>query len=216
MKIAMLTNALYNSLPEYVAITDVMKCMYCNLHGIEYVRMAANPHPELHAVWQKPRLMLDVMQNHDWTVWVDCDAAPINMAFDLGEYLSGVGDHVVIMKDVMGFNAGVFAVPSTRNGIEWMTYIESLRNDERYQTGFYEQTAISDSFNLDRWRDFVMEPPREIGWNNYLELYGKRGDPNLVARGSWMLHIPAGKDGTRGDIFRKFMKTLIDLSYSAG
>lgn len=212
MKIAILTNALYNSLPEYVAITDVMKCMYCGRHGIEYVRMAANPHPELHAVWQKPRLMLDIMRNHDWTVWVDCDAAPINMVFDLEKYLSSVGDHVVMMKDIMGFNAGVFAVPGTDRGVKWMTYIESIRNEKRYQTGFREQNAIADSFGMDEWRDFVVEPPREIGWNNYLELYGKRGDPNLVVRGSWMLHIPCCDDVNRGNIFRNFMKALIDLN----
>ena len=173
MKIAMLTNAVYNSLPEYVAITDVMKCMYCGRHGIEYVRMAANPHPEIRPEWQKPRLMLDVMRNHDWTVWVDCDAAPINMAFDLEKYLSGVGDHVVMVKDIMGWNNGVFAVPGTDMAVKWMELVESHRNDDKYQKGFLEQWAMSDTFELDEWRDFVVEPPREIGWNNYLELYGK-------------------------------------------
>ena len=111
MKIAMVTNAVYGDLPDYVAMTDMLKCRYCHAYGIEYVRTALNQHPEIRPEWQKPRIMLDVMPGYDWTVWIDCDAAPINLDFDLPGYLSGVGDHVVMRKDVMGWNNGVFAIP---------------------------------------------------------------------------------------------------------
>ena len=215
MKIAMLTNALYGSMPDWVAFTDLLKCRYCGAYGIDYVRTAANPHPELRPEWQKPKVILDAMKaGHDWIIWMDCDAAPINIGYDVRPYLAGVGDHVVMMKDIMGWNSGVFALPNTTRGRRWMTLIESMRNDKRYHQGVYEQTAIAETFDMDEWRDFVVEPPREIGWNNYLELYGQRGDPNLFRVGHWTLHVPAGSDQIRSSIFREFVKAVMNAKQS--
>ena len=53
MKIAIATNCIYGSEPEYIKYTDRYKMQYCEKWGIDYLRTSDNPLPSLHAVWSK-------------------------------------------------------------------------------------------------------------------------------------------------------------------
>jgi hypothetical protein len=48
----------------------------------------------------------------------------------------------------------------------------------------------------------VEVPPKGIGWNSYLSIYGRNDDPNLYGDGHWCLHIPCKPDSIRNRIFR--------------
>ena len=217
MKIAMVTNAVYDDLPDYVAMTDALKCRYCHVYGIEYVRMAANPHPEIRPEWQKISVLLGLVGKYDWLVWMDCDAAPLNIEFDLPGYLSSVEGHVVMRKDVNGWNAGVFAIPNDRRCIKWLKHVNSLRNEARYHVGFYEQQAMADTLDEVKWRDIVVEPPDEIGWNNYLDgIYGRTGDPNVFQQWHWTLHLPACNSGFRKDVFGRLVSAVVNAGERNG
>ena len=208
MNIAIVTNAVYDVVPEFVVLTDLLKFKYASRHGVSYVRTSSMLHPGIHAAWQKPAVVLDAMEKYDWIVWMDTDAAPVNMDFDLAGYLSGVGDNVVMQKDIMGWNSGVFAIPNTSRCMAWMRFIESLRNEERYASGFWEQQAVSDSFNMDEWRGIPVEPPSWIGWNSYLSIYGERNDPNKYVNGHWVMHVPACPNGDRTIVFNVFVENI--------
>ena len=196
-----MTNAVYRSFPEFVGYTNGLKQEYCDIWGIDYVFTNKNPHPNSHPQWCKLSVILDEITDCDWVVWMDCDAATVGMGFDLQGWLSTVGDRVVMQKDKLGWNSGVFAVSNRENGLAWLRYIESQSESPRYAKGWRDQQAMIDSFNGD-WGGIVLEPPPEIGWNNYMRLYNRDDDPNPFRKGHWVLHLPGVGDHVRNRIFR--------------
>jgi hypothetical protein len=110
-----------------------------------------------------------------------------------------------MLKDINGWNAGVFAVANTGKCIEWLKFIDSMHAEARYQRGFWEQQAMSDSFATERWKSIVEQPPKEFGFNCYLPIYSRDGDPNLFFNDAFCLHLPACSDALRAKIFSKFL-----------
>lgn len=199
MKIRIVTNAIEkHGMPRYIEHTDRLKARYCASAGWEYVCRRDDVHPELPPHWSKPSVLMEALRDCDWVVWMDCDAAPVNRYVDIAGYLATVGDRIVMQRDIYNWNAGVFAVPRSR--MDWLEYIEEQRNCPQYHRHWMEQLAMIDSFK-GRWGACVVQPPREIGWNSYLPLYHRKGDPNLWREGDWVLHLPALDNGLRERIF---------------
>ena len=201
MKIAIATNCIYGSEPEYVKYTDRYKMQYCEKWGIDYLRTSDNPLPSLHAVWSKIPIVMDELKRYDWVVWMDADATTVGMEFDIASYLSGLDDKVVMQKDKLNWNAGVFAVSNGKRTRQWLEKIYEMRTVPKYSRGWREQQAMIDSFKSG-WGDIVEVPPKGIGWNSYLSIYGRDDDPNLYGDGHWCLHIPGKPDSIRNRIFR--------------
>ena len=201
MKIAIATNCIYDSEPEYVKYTDRYKREYCEKWGIDYLRTSDNPLPSFHAVWSKIPIVMDELKIYDWVVWMDADAATVGMEFDVASYLSGLDDKVVMQKDKLNWNAGVFAVSNGARTGQWLEKIYEMRTVPKYNRGWREQQAMIDSFKSG-WEDVVEVPPKGIGWNSYLSIYGRDDDPNLYGDGHWCLHIPGKPGSIRNRIFR--------------
>lgn len=206
MRICILTNVIYNEPPDYVNVSYKAKSLYADRHGIGFVQSHDNPHHESHPVWCKPTLVAHSLESYDWVVWMDADAMPTNLEFDLEKYLSGVEEPLVMGKDINGFNAGVFAV--ARRARDWMLKIAERRKLRVYQRRFREQQAIEDSIWAGEIKCHV--PPLEIGWNDYMpELYNRTLDRNVYERGrSWVLHLPAVKDGRRLEIMSNELEAM--------
>lgn len=201
MKIAIATNCIYGSEPEYIKYTDRHKREYCEKWGIDYLRTSDNPLPSLHAVWSKIPIVMDELKGYDWVVWMDADATTVGMEFDIASYLSGLDDKVVMQKDKLNWNAGVFAVSNGARTGQWLEKIYEMRTVPKYNRGWREQQAMIDSFKSG-WGFVVEVPPKGIGWNSYLPIYGRDDDPNLYENGHWCLHIPGKHDSIRNRIFR--------------
>ena len=201
MKIAIATNCIYGSEPEYVKYTDRYKKQYCEKWGVDYLRTSDNPLPSLHAVWSKIPIAMDELKTYDWVVWMDADATTVGMEFDIASYLYGLDDKVVMQKDKLNWNAGVFAVSNGARTRQWLDKIYEMRTVPKYNRGWREQQAMIDSFKSG-WGDIVEVPPKGIGWNSYLSIYGRDDDPNLYGDGHWCLHIPGKPDSIRNRIFR--------------
>lgn len=206
MKILILTNVIYNVLPDYVSVSREAKELYSRRHGIDFVQSHENPHPESHPVWCKPTLVANALCTYDWAVWMDADAMPTNLEFDLAEYLAGVNEPLVMAQDINGFNAGVFAV--ARRARDWMLDIAERRKLRVYQRRFREQQAMEDSIWAGEVKCHV--PALEIGWNDYMpELYNRTLDRNVYELGrSWVLHLPTVKDGRRLEIMSNELEAL--------
>ena len=201
MKIAIATNCIYGSEPEYIKYTDRYKMQYCEKWGIDYLHTSDNPLPSLHAVWSKIPIVMDELKGYDWVVWMDADATTVGMEFDIASYLSGLDDKVVMQKDKLNWNAGVFAVSNGARTRKWLDKIYEMRTVPKYSRGWREQQAMIDSFKSG-WGDVVEVPPKGIGWNSYLPIYGRNDDLNLYEDGHWCLHIPGKPDSIRNRIFR--------------
>ena len=129
----------------------------------------------------------------DWVVWMDCDAAPVTMDADLRGWLKGKPKKVIMLKDALGWNSGVFAVPNCPRAYEWLDWLSDMKNMKRFDSGFRDQDEMAWTF-ANNFRDFILEDGYDFGLNNYDDIYPHAKKPNLFVEGkSWCLHIP-GKD----------------------
>lgn len=199
MRIAIVTNAIYDSIPEYMRLSNESKRRYCERRGIDWICTCDNPHPDSHPVWCKPTVMMRALWGRDWVVWMDADALITNFDKDISAVLSDADSDVVMQRDVNGWNAGVFAV----RRFEPLQMMEALRHE--YVRGFKEQQALSDLIRDGKVS--CQEPPREFGWNEYIPaLYRRNTDRNLWNENSWCLHLPAVSDSERLNIFKELVK----------
>lgn len=209
---AIVTNAIYDKEPEYVRYTDALKAAYCKEWRIDYIRLSENPYPDLYPVWCKPRILLDVVQDYEAVVWMDADAATVNYDFDLPMFLLSSFGKVVMARDINGWNAGVFSLSNTSETLEWLACIDGVRHERRYQRGFREQQAMSDTFDGTA-QHLVIEPPPSIGWNSYPDIYNRKGDPNLYQPSHFILHIPRASDGRRAAIFKEVRPAHVPIQF---
>lgn len=203
MRLAIVTNVISPSRGgrryggRYVEDTDALKEAYCGRHRIDYLRTSDDPRPQQRPEWAKPVLMSRVLSSgYDWAVWMDADAAPVNLEFDLSGFLSGHPGKVVIQQVGEEFNSGVFAVPATPEAAGWLEYVDSQREVPEYQSGHVEQLAIDASLR-GRWPHLAYEPPFEVGWNHRIRHF--MASP---AAGYWCLHLPGTADAERDLTFR--------------
>ena len=217
LKVAICTLASYKTplrpQDDFVTVTNNLKAKYSEMHGIRFLFSDDNPRPEVSAQWGKFSLVEHALrEGADWAVWMDADAAPVNMDFDLVRYLSDFPKNTIIMgRDVLGWNSGVFAVPNCDRSFKWL---EELGSDETLakfdpdpkKYPFKDQDAIVASFEGE-YADFVTEPDADIGWNNYDKIYDRYSDgmPNEFVDGDhWCLHIPGFFNGYRHWRFSQF------------
>ncbi|MBP5458950.1 MAG: hypothetical protein J6Y62_02060 [Clostridia bacterium] len=208
MKITLVTVSAYKERPEYLDSTERLKFSYCLKWKWGYKCRKALTRPGYHPVWEKmPVLKEALKEGADWAVWMDADAAPVTPSMDVGSYLAAEEKKIIMLKDRNGINAGVFAVPNERHFLEWLDYIDKQRDNPRYRDGWKEQNAMKDSF-AGPFKGCMKEPPREIGWNQYLDVYDYRNEWNLWREGDWCLHLPACRDSFRTETFKKHMEVI--------
>lgn len=204
MKVAICTVGVYDPPLEphadYVKMTNQLKYLYCEKHGHAFVRSDENPRPGRTGHWSKFPALLYALKKLgvDWAIWMDCDAAPVNFKIDVADMLARMEpDKVVIQKDILGWNSGVFAVPNTEKAVHWLVALDSEQTHDSFKSApFFDQDAIAASFETEHFVDFQQNPPPEFGFNQFEDIYqwyGKSGlsFPNEYIPGRhWCLHIP--------------------------
>lgn len=198
---------------DFVTVTNNLKAKYAEKHGIRFLFSHDNPRPEVSAQWGKFSLIEHALrEGADWAVWMDADAAPVNMDFNIARYLADMPkDRIIMCRDVLGWNSGVFAVPNCDRSFKWL---EELGSDETLamfdpypqKYPFKDQDAIKASFE-GGYSDFVVEPAEHVGWNQYDKIYDRYSDgmPNEFVDGKhWCLHIPGFYNGYRHWRFGQF------------
>lgn len=207
MKITICTVACYRNPPEFVQITDRLKAEYCFRWDIDYQRTSVNVHPGERPNWSKFQAVLDAFKSGaDWAVWMDADAAPVNMKADLEGLLQDAPQRCIMQRDALGWNNGVFAIPNCERARKLMENLDAPFIIRRYRNSrFYDQTAMALMADTD-YMDFFAEPPQEFGFNNYTNIYNRGMEPNEYIHGkSWCLHVPGKKDGLRAIVFKEIL-----------
>lgn len=211
-KIAIVTNACYNQTPGYIKYTDELKRRCCEKWDMSYERTDGNPHPGMHAVFCKFRNLINAMKKgFDWLVWMDCDAAPVTMEADLSGWLDTMPRKVVMLKDALGWNAGVFAVPCCDRAMKWLEWLDRPENLKKFDKGYRDQDEMAYTFST-HYADFIVDDGYEFGFNNYDDLYKHSNKPNLFIEGrSWCLHIPGYNNEYREERFRNIVRKMDGL-----
>ena len=197
---------------DYVNITDSLKAYYCRTHeNVDFICSKENPHPGRDPHFCKFSMLLYAfLKGYDWAVWMDADAAPVNMDFDIVDYLSKCDQtKMVIAEDVNGLNSGVFAMPNTDKSDTWLRMLDTEKVSDFFsKSRFWDQDAIVDSLKTEYFRDFTQAPDPGIGFNSYENIYPHYGDvelPNEYRKGHWVLHIPGTTNTYRA---RRFLREL--------
>lgn len=209
MKVAIVTNAVYNNPPEYERYTNELKKKYVDAQGVDFHKYSYNPHPGWHPVFSKFEPILKTLEKgYDWIIWMDCDAAPVNHSIDVKEWLKDKPQKVIMLKDALGWNAGVFAVPNCQRSIDWLKWLDTEKNMRNFDKGFRDQDEMAYTFATSH-SDFILDDGYEFGFNNYDDIYPHAKKPNLFVEGkSWCLHIPGYRDDYRANRFGNILRKM--------
>ena len=192
MKVILCTNYYYpDGMPSFIFYTNKLKQKYCELHDVLFYHNDKQYYPGFHPVWFKLPMIKECFQlcdsEDDWVIWMDADAATVNMQMDIKEYLAKEQKKVLILKDFNNFNAGVFAVPNTQRAKQWINYIDEQRYNQKYRdNGWRQQQVMIDIFN-ESYSDFYKIPENQVGFNNYPSHILNR----FIQGKSWCLHLPS-------------------------
>lgn len=212
MKVAIVTNAIYQTEPLFVKYTDTLKKRYCDKHEMSYCRYSYNPDPSMSPLFCKfDSIRKALKEGNDWVIWMDCDAAPVTMEVDIIEWLSKKEQKVIMLKDALGWNAGVFAVPNCEKAFKWLDWLDKKENKNRFDKGYRDQDEMAYTFAT-IFSSFIHEDGYDFGLNNYDDIYPYKDKPNLFVKGkSWCLHIPGKDEHYRNDRFCNTIRELDGL-----
>ena len=162
MKVAIVTNAVYNNPPEYERYTNELKKKYVDAQGVDFHKYSYNPHPGWHPCFCKFEPLLKTLEKgYDWIIWMDCDAAPVNHSIDVKEWLKDKPQKVIMLKDALGWNSGVFAIPNCQRSIDWLKWLDTESNMRNFDKGFRDQDEIAYTFATSH-SDFILDDGYEF------------------------------------------------------
>lgn len=194
MTIALVSIAAYgNNLPDFVRVFAKHQEEYCRKYGIKYVQYNEAILRDKSPHWSKfPAVRKELDECADWVIWMDADAFPINKDKSIENYLNTVRTPVVMRKDRLGWNNGVFAFRNCPESCVMLDWLESEETYRRFsKVAFIEQAAMAHYMD-NAVPDIVTIPPDSFGFNQYpTEIYGG-GIPNKYKEGDWCVHFPAG------------------------
>lgn len=212
MKVAIVTNAIYQTEPLFVKYTDTLKQRYCDKHEMSYCRYSYNPDPSMSPLFCKfDSIRKALKEGNDWVIWMDCDAAPVTMEVDIIKWLSKKEQKVIMLKDALGWNAGVFAVPNCEKAFKWLDWLNTKENKKKFDKGYRDQDEMAYTFAT-IFSSFIHEDGYDFGFNNYDDIYPHKNKPNLFVKDkSWCLHIPGKDEHYRNDRFGNIIRELDGL-----
>lgn len=205
-----------NSFAEVGGLTYPILEKYANRHSY-HPNLFTNKTTNRFPVWEKIKIIYDNLYNHDWCVWIDCDALITNHTIKL-ESIIDDNYNFIAANDVHGFNSGVFFIKGKKNwSKEFLEYTWNISpNDEVYSDWpCYNQTQGEQRALKAAIRD--NKEPNKINivnqklFNCYL--YNLYNRPETT-EGNWeigdfILHLPAVDNQKRVEIFTEKLKDII-------
>ena len=136
--------------PEYINVSLSNKRLFCDKWGAKCVLPSERLDNDLgyHAKWEKLVYINRTlyMENVDWVLWMDCDAAFTNMMIDWRLHIPlNRSKLMIVSSDKNGINLGVFLVPNTsqsrrliENMYEKRHYVEQMQSKWKDQSALIE------------------------------------------------------------------------------
>lgn len=181
--------------PEYINASLSNKRLFRNRWGAMCVlpseRLDNGDMENYHAKWEKLVYINQTlhMENVDWVLWMDCDAAFTNLEVDWRTHVPlNKSKLMVVSEDKNGINLGVFLVPNTLQSREFVQQLYEKRHYvEQMQFKWKDQSAlielIKDDPNIKTKIEIV--PQRKI--NSFLKDERNKDGKKWQAY-DWIMH----------------------------
>lgn len=145
------------------------------------------------ASWSKIPALAENFEDNDWLLWIDADAAIMNMEIKLEELIDERFDFI-LTSDINGANCGVFLLKCSQ-------YMEMMLDviwdsKEFINHKWWEQGAVHELLKYDKRFKEATLFLRKDKLNSYYHDYEK---------GDFILHLPGTHNDTRYMIFKDML-----------
>jgi len=199
-RICILTYENRNNLDYYNDLSKINN-KYCDVNKIDYIK-SYKYHLDIPDYWIKVWYMNDLLDQYEYIMWLDSDAAVSNFNFNIKKYFE---EHpnilIAFSKESSAFlneiNAGVILIKSTEKTKEFFKEWMDLYNSKKWykkdgkwkcDSAFggedYEQGSLLKLYKSDRWHKYLFADE----WEKFLD-YGP-------AKDSYVMHF-AGRFKTQ-------------------
>ena len=204
MKIAMVTIATENIMDYARYYVEINKA-YCKKHGIDFICHDKVLDTSRHPVWSKIPALERLIDDYDWIIWIDADAAVVNHSKTFASLIAEVPEdkYIIMGKDNNGWNAGVFMLRGKDEVVKsWLGFV--YRQTQFLNHKWREQSAMAHSFDTE-YRGFVFEMDRQL-FNSY---HKSKGNP-VYQEGDFVLHVINTSTQERIRWIRPFYQSIVE------
>ena len=200
MKVVLCTNSCYRK-NNYSIYTYELKKKYCQKFDIKFVCNDEQYSDYPNDCVSLKMVLENLKQQVQWVIWMDVSTAPLNMSFNIKEYLLNEQKKVLISKDFNGLNSDVYAVPNTQEVKQWLKNI--------YEQGVEQKlSSVIVKSLTQQYIGLYKIPPISIGFNTYLNRQ-KVGN-TFIQQTSWCLNMTNCDTVEQDKIFGYYRQKLVD------
>lgn len=221
MKIALVNQytADYQSLAD---LTIVNRQEYCNKHGYFYHVSREEAPYEPNMGFRRILFILELFKkyNYDYIHCTGIDSLIMNFNIKIEDWIDTNYDFFIAKETSGGYkniNADAFIVKNSSNGIGWLEFIYSKR-EEYKNTCWHEQRVIIDYYDKLPFSNFIKIMPQQ-SFNSYpWKFYGPtqdgmsdvhKGEPGGFKLGDFLLHAPGHTLVNRLRIWEHYIPQII-------
>jgi hypothetical protein len=201
-RVCILTYENRNNLDYYNNLSKI-NSKYCDANKIDYIK-SYKYHLDIPDYWIKVWYMNDLLDQYDYIMWLDSDAAISDFNFDIKKYFEehpnilvafsrepehfDCNDLIESAKVFYEVNAGVILVKSTEKTKEffkdWMNLFDKkkwFKEDGKWKCPSkfggddYEQGALCKLYKSSKWKDYLLGDD----WQKFLD-YGPGKDSYVM------------------------------------
>eukprot|EP00240_Pyramimonas_obovata_P015910 CAMPEP_0118928364 /NCGR_PEP_ID=MMETSP1169-20130426/5628_1 /TAXON_ID=36882 /ORGANISM="Pyramimonas obovata, Strain CCMP722" /LENGTH=292 /DNA_ID=CAMNT_0006870315 /DNA_START=229 /DNA_END=1107 /DNA_ORIENTATION=- len=132
---------------EVVQRSLLNKLDYCSQHGDTTCHLSTNSSDTCNSfVWEKEFMLLRHLHEHEWLLWVDCDALIVNVSLSLDSVSqhAQLNEDLIVYRDRNFYNLGVLMIRSSPwsewflrellNMRDWIEYLGGSWRDQKALT----------------------------------------------------------------------------------
>ena len=85
--------------------------LYAQKHGFTGYSTRSNPFPDIHPCWAKWKILSQIIERHEYIVWVDADALIVNDEWNIANIINRNREHDIVCPS--NFDSSVFIIKNT-------------------------------------------------------------------------------------------------------
>jgi hypothetical protein len=160
----------YQQVTKYASVN---KKLYCEKHGYTFTERLESLDSSKTPHWSKLILMLSLIEQYDYVVWMDSDLYIMNPDMTLESFITRLmGDKdIMVGSDWKMSNTGVIFAKNTKWTIDflkaWMTYSDPVPDKGNFEQDTFQELCVKNVMQSSN--HVIVTAPQEFNcyWYNY-------------------------------------------------